>query len=101
MQPGIGRIGSPSSRGKFMHVDAESFRAVPCKGSGLPMSVMLSKTYTAHKAADVADDVARAAAEEVGSLAVSLTIIKWMVGFMLGLQVAAIALLFQIALRLD
>ncbi|MCY4635876.1 MAG: hypothetical protein OXG04_15455 [Acidobacteria bacterium] len=84
-----------------MHVDAEPIRAVRWNGSGASMSVMLSKTYTAHKAADVADDVARDAAEAVGSLAVSLTVIKWMVGFMLGLQVAAIAMLFQIALRLD
>jgi hypothetical protein len=65
------------------------------------MSVMLSKTYAAHKAAGAPEDVARDAADEVGSLAVSLTVIKWMVGFMLGLQVAAIALLFQIALRLN
>lgn len=65
------------------------------------MSLMLSKTCAAHKAAGVSDDIARDAAEEVGSLAVSLTVIKWMVGFMLGLQVAAIAMLFQIALRLD
>ena len=35
---------------------------------GVSMSLMLSKTYTAHKA-----------------------VIRWMVGFMLGLQVAAIA----------
>lgn len=28
------------------------------------------------------------------------TVVKWMVGFMPGLQVATIALLFQIALRL-
>lgn len=68
---------------------------------GFSMTMMLSKTYTAHKAANVTDDVARDAAEEVGSLAVSLTVVRWMVGFMLGLQVAAIALLFQIALRLD
>ena len=65
------------------------------------MSMMPSKTYAAHKAAGVPDDIAREAAEEAGSLAVSLIVIKWMVGFMLGLQAAAIALLFQIALRLN
>ena len=64
------------------------------------MSVMLSKTHAAHRAAGVPDDVARDAAVEVGSLAVSLTVVKWMVGFMPGLPAATIALLFQIALRL-
>ena len=65
------------------------------------MSMMLSKTYAAHKAAGVPGDVAREAVEEAGSLAVSLIVIKWMAGFMLGLQAAALALLFQIALRLN
>ena len=67
---------------------------------GDAVNVLLPKTHAAHRAAGVPEDLARDAAAEVGSLAVSLTVVKRMVGFMLGLQVATIALLFRIALRM-
>jgi hypothetical protein len=51
------------------------------------MAVMLSKTYAAFKAANVPDETARAAAEELAGfenrfarIETDLTLLKWMVG---------------------
>ena len=68
---------------------------------GAAVSVMFPKTHAAHRAAGVPDDIARDAAVEIGSLAVPLTVVKWMVDFMPGLHAASVALRLRIAHRLD
>ena len=71
------------------------------------MALMLSKTYNALKEAGASESAAREASEEVAGLEYRLAtiesdvrVLKWMVGFMLGMQVGTLALLFQIALRM-
>jgi hypothetical protein len=64
------------------------------------MSVMLAKTYAAFKAANIPDDAAREAAEELAGyesrfarVETDLAILKWMVGTNIVLGLAGFGLL--------
>ena len=67
------------------------------------MTIMLSKTYDALKAAGAPDDKAREAAEEIAGyenrlagIESELKLVKWMIGFNLALSVAVVILLLRI-----
>ena len=66
------------------------------------MTIMLSKTYDALKAAGAPDDKAREAAEEIAGyenrlagIESELKLVKWMIGFNLALSVAVVILLLR------
>ena len=66
------------------------------------MTIMLSKTYDALKAAGAPDDKAREAAEEIAGyenrlagIESELKLVKWMIGFNLVLSVAVVILLLR------
>ena len=66
------------------------------------MTIMLSKTYDALKAAGAPDDKAREAAEEIAGyenrlagIEAELKPVKWMVGFNLALSVAVVFILLR------
>lgn len=66
------------------------------------MTIMLSKTYDALKAAGAPDDKAREAAEEIAGYENRLAgiesepkLVKWMIGFNLALSVAVVILLLR------
>ncbi len=66
------------------------------------MTIMLSKTYDALKAAGAPDDKAREAAEEIAGyenrlagIEAELKLVKWMIGFNLALSVAVVILLLR------
>ena len=57
--------------------------------------------YEAFKAADgVSEEQAAAAAASTGAMVVELRVMKWMMGFMIALQVGTIGMMFQIVIRL-
>ena len=66
------------------------------------MTIMLSKTYDALKAAGAPDEKAREAAEEIAGyenrlagIEAELKLVKWMIGFNLALSVAVVILLLR------
>ena len=66
------------------------------------MTIMLSKTYDALKAAGAPDDKAREAAEEIAGyenrlsgIEAELKLVKWMIGFNLALSVAVVFLILR------
>ena len=66
------------------------------------MTIMLSKTYDALKAAGAPDEKAREAAEEIAGyenrlagIESELKLVKWMIGFNLALSVAVVILLLR------
>ena len=62
------------------------------------MAIMMAKLYRALRSADVPDDQAREAAEEIAGFDSSargqLSVVKWMVGFNLALTLAIVGKLF-------
>ncbi len=61
------------------------------------MAIMMAKLYRALRSADVPDDQAREAAEEIAgfeSMRGELSVVKWMVGFNLALTLAIVGKLF-------
>jgi hypothetical protein len=65
------------------------------------MAMMMGKLYAALREANVAEDKAREAAEEVASfetrisdLTADMRLLKWMVGFNLALTIAIVGKLF-------
>ena len=59
-----------------------------------------AKSYAAYVAAGTPSEQALEAASEIGELAGELRIVRWMVGVSIGLSIAMLAMMFQIALRL-
>ena len=66
------------------------------------MTIMLSKTYDALKAAGAPDDKAREVAEEIAGyenrlsgIEAELKLVKWMIGFNLALSVAVVFLILR------
>jgi methylmalonyl-CoA mutase N-terminal domain/subunit len=68
---------------------------------GSHMKHLASKTYTAHTSAGADPDSARDAAEEVGELGAAIARLDTKTNILIGLVLAVLAALFQIALRLD
>ena len=65
-----------------------------------PMKHLASKTYTAHASAGADPDAAREAAEEVGELGAAIARLDTKTNILIGLVLAVLAALFQIAFRL-
>ena len=68
---------------------------------GSRMKYLASKTYTAHASAGADPDSARDAAEEVGELGTAIARLDTKTNILIGLVLAVLAALFQIAFRLD
>ena len=61
------------------------------------MAIIMPKLYRALRSADVPDDQAREAAEEIAGFELmrgELSVVKWMVGFNLALALAIVGKLF-------
>ena len=71
------------------------------------MAMMLGALYDALVKAQIPEAAARAAAEEVAgydsrlaSIEARVTLVQWMLGFALGLQLLVLGLLWQVLVRL-
>ena len=62
------------------------------------MTVMVSKTYAAHRSAGADPEAAREAAEEVGELVVEVRVTSWKLNLLLGLQLLTLGLLLRLSL---